>query len=309
MQGRKKSRLASVLQAAGLSIPLNVVSRVARELAAESGDDDILTHNIDREMKRLVHDVVTPFGSVVKHLRVPCKSSGHLDFPICCPFALIYWLCSTSSKFGDFLREHLEGKVNSVCIWADETTSGNQHRSDNRRTFMSFYWTLCELPAYYRNTDHGWFPLGVLSVDSVKNVDGEASAVLKYLMRFMFLGEHNFATGVRFGQAGREFIIRGRFAALLQDEKGIKQSIAVKGASGSRCCLMCRNVLNCDLDKVRVQTLIRCLVCSLFAVVRGPAPTSVQLSNLVCFGCAAALEICETKQPRSLPASRFAMVA
>lgn len=252
MGGAKKPRLASFLQTVGLSIPLTVIARIANELkSSDADDDDIMLQNVPREMKRMVSGISTPCGPVVKHMYLPLKSGGTLDFPICCPFALLNFLCDSNPKFENFLKTHTADRECSIAVWADETTSGNQQRHDMRRTFISFYLCICDIPQFFRSADHGWWPIGVLSYDSMKEVAGEASALMKYILRFFFTGSGNFADGARVGRQS-QFLLRGRLSAVLQDEKGIKTTASVKGASGTKCCLMCRNVLKTDVGKVCV---------------------------------------------------------
>eukprot|EP00959_Pyramimonas_sp_CCMP1952_P472461 9500070-Pyramimonas_sp.AAC.2 len=130
------------------------------------------------------------------------------------------------------LHTHLAHREASVVIWSDETTSGNQLRSDMKRNFLSTYWCIAELPEFFRNSDHGWWPIGVLSHDAVKSVKAEESGIIRHVLRFFFLGHQNFERGIRLRMGSVGFIrITGRLAAVLQDEKGHKQVASVKGAS------------------------------------------------------------------------------
>ena len=71
-----------------------------------------------------------------------------------------------------------------------------------KRTFLSFYWSFCDLPDYFKNCDHGWWPVGILSHDSVKTIAGDASGIMRHILRFFFMGRHNFDVGVRLKMGG-----------------------------------------------------------------------------------------------------------
>eukprot|EP00959_Pyramimonas_sp_CCMP1952_P022810 479431-Pyramimonas_sp.AAC.2 len=172
--------------------------------------------------------------------------------PILCPLALLYFMCERSLAFGKLLRNSIVGDVANVIAWSDETASGNQLRADMSRTFLSFYWSIADLPEFFKGCDRGWWPIGILSHDSVKTVAGEASGIMKHILRHFFMGPNNFANGISLNLCGAATLIKGRLAAVLQDEKGHKQVSSVKGASGAKCCLMCKNVLGAiDPEQVR----------------------------------------------------------
>ena len=205
MQRPKKPRLVAFAQTLGLAIPLRVIGGIVRELRSGSREDDydIPLSNIAREITRYVSGIDTQFGHVVKYIQLPLKSGGYLAWPICCPFALLDFLCERRFEFGTFLHAHIGGREANIVVWSDETTSGNQLRADMKRTFLSFYWSFCDLPDYFKNSNHSWWPVGILSHDSVKTIAGETSGIMRHILRFFFMGRHNFDVGVRLKMGGR----------------------------------------------------------------------------------------------------------
>eukprot|EP00959_Pyramimonas_sp_CCMP1952_P455820 9472168-Pyramimonas_sp.AAC.1 len=251
MERSKRPRVIELVQSLGLAIPLSAVGKVARELRRHDDDEDIPLNSIPTKVQNYMSSIEAPFGPLVKHLHLPLKTGGYLDWPICCPFVLLYFMCNRSFAFGALLRDRVAGGLANIVAWADETTSGNQQRPDMKRTFLSMYWSIADLPEFFRSSDHGWWPIGVLSHDSCKHVAGEVSGIMKHVLRFMFMGQNNFAAGISFDVCGAMTTIRGRLAAVLQDEKGHKQVGSVKGASGTKCCLMCKNVVSTDVGQVQ----------------------------------------------------------
>ena len=251
MERAKKPRVIELVQCLGLAIPLSAVGKLARELRHHDTDEDIPLNNVPKAVLNYISSIETPFGALVKHLQLPLQEGGYLDWPICCPFALLYFMCGKSFAFGTLLRNHITSGVANIVVWADETTSGNQLRADMKRTFLSLYWSIADLPDFFKCSDHGWWPIGILSHDSTKSVAGEVSGIMKHVLRFMFMGQNNFATGIVLNLCGATTTIKGRLAAVLQDEKGHKQVGSVKGAAGTKCCLMCKNVVSTDISKVQ----------------------------------------------------------
>ena len=185
-------------------------------------------------------------------------------------------MCEASFSFGKFLCDYINDTgVCNIVIWSDETTSGNQLRTDQRRTFLSFYWTICELPGFFKSSDHGWWPIGILSNDVVHDVAGQASGIMKAILRHFFIGDCSFTSGIRVQLCGTHRTIKGRLAAVLQDEKGHKYVGSVKGASGTKCCLMCCNVLNIKFDKV--CGWISCGKGSVFHPITPPPPPQLRV--------------------------------
>ena len=61
---------------------------------------------------------------------------GVFKWPLLNPIALLWYLCDRHSRFGSYLIEKLSGGIADKAIWADEATSGNKLRPDNRTKFI-----------------------------------------------------------------------------------------------------------------------------------------------------------------------------
>jgi len=227
-----------------LDIPVSKVLAVVNHNSC----DDFTARECQNEYRQYSR-MSTPYGTVATSLRVQLTDGTATDLYINNPFALLYAAATTSPKFGAFLLHHTQqfGNHARIVIYSDETTPGNQHRPGNARSYECLQWTLCELPTWYRERQHGWFKFSYILSDVVDKVDGRMAALIKQMLYLFFSpDDFNFnVTGARIPQASgspRDFY--ADFGFFLEDEKAAKVNLAVKGASGIKCCgLECMNVL------------------------------------------------------------------
>lgn len=183
---------------------------------------------------------VTPYGLVVKQLQFP----GGLSLPYVCPFALLYYMCSLSDHFAALLRESLSGGPGRLIMYIDEFRPGNVLRPDKGRACQCVYWTLVDFPAWFRTRDAGWMTALCARTSVVTECPGQVSGLLRALLhQFYSQDGHNLArTGLLAPFGGETFLVRASFAGFLGDEKALKEVYNVKGASGSKPCLNCKNI-------------------------------------------------------------------
>ena len=224
-------------------------------------------------------NVQTPYGSLYKTMEL---DGGDQAPPILvdytCPFALLWWLCTLSVHFYRFFERHLarlsrpcDGQPDPltrmrgrVALYWDEVVPGNNLRPDKGRAYIAVYWTFIDLPMWFINSAIGWFSLCYVPVKSEALIKGGIPLLNEAFLRvFWPEGEGmNFAHGVRLieGQAppaeplgldGRSFTFAADFAFFLADEAAFKKLSGAKGASGTKPCLCCQNVLGrCQPDDI-----------------------------------------------------------
>ena len=200
----------------------------------------------------------TPYGKLLDVMEVETVEGPPLQWHFCNPLALMHVLCQQAPAFAKLLRSVKKGcPGHKIAMYSDETTPGNAMNPDTPKDIQCFYWTFHELPHWFRN--RLWFTFSVMRTSEEDTCKGGLSGVMRKVMR-SFFGEagHSFKTGVRLsdGQGGL-FHLRAIMGALVQDEKAFKKVWSVKGASGWRCCLACKNVLNCDPAKIADDPYLR----------------------------------------------------
>jgi hypothetical protein len=158
-------------------------------------------------------------------------------------------------------------------LYADEATPGNVHRPDKGRKFMAVYWTFREFPDWFRNGPAGWFPLSFVHHKVMDTIPGGLSGLMVVILRLFFGGAsaHRVTgsagsrassffrgdldctfqgTGItlsRQASAPQErsvvFTMKATFGCFLCDEQAHNGIAGSKGASGSKPCHRCRNVM------------------------------------------------------------------
>ena len=138
----KKPRVIQGVQAVGLRTPAKAVEAFAQCLRDLPDDEGESWTHVSRQVVQFVTGWNTVYGTVVKELELPTDAGGTLKVPIVCPFALLSHLSRTSSTFGAFLHEHLQGAEAKVALCGDDTTPGNQLRPDSVNKITPVYFTI-----------------------------------------------------------------------------------------------------------------------------------------------------------------------
>lgn len=211
-----------------------------------------------------VLNIETPYGPLLQQF--PMKFDG--DHQVFCvnPSAFLYHLASLSADFFDILSALGHPPLGlRVMIYIDEVCPGNPLRPSKSRTTQCIYWSIAELPSHLLVQSRMWFLFTVVRSSVVSSSTGGVSALMKHTLHTFFPSD---GTGLQRGVAivndNRHHLVRARFGGFVADEKALKETFSLKGASGSKPCLTCSNV------------------------VRLIAPEALQESNLVNMSCCAA---------------------
>ena len=73
------------------------------------------------------------------------------------PLALLFTLTVNRPAFGDLLRSVQGAGQLTIVLYADEAKPGNVLRPDTGRAQLCIYWTLLELPGWFKSRDCGWW--------------------------------------------------------------------------------------------------------------------------------------------------------
>lgn len=139
------------------------------------------------------------------------------------------------------------GQALSLVFYQDEIKPGNILRPDVGRSLVCFYWTILELPSWFRARQHGWFHFGVFPLWLMDKLPGGHSFLFVFMLK-TFFGKGNLkwdfsSTGVCCKTTSQDVLVFGRFSTLLADEKALVQLWCTKGASSYKPCHLCKNVM------------------------------------------------------------------
>ena len=164
------------------------------------------------------------------------------------PFAL---LAIASAKSLAFLRliqgmqQRAVGQQLRFVLYHDGVVPGNNLRPDDGRAFVSFLWSIMELPRWIRMRGRlRWFTLFYITKKDMKRLGLDIPQLTKAILRKLFGSEDdfNFLTGIPLQHNGEEFILRMKpRIATPQDFEAHVYMFNLKGASGMNPCPCCEN--------------------------------------------------------------------
>ena len=219
---------------------------LARHLA-EQGDgpnENAQRHRIRRELADLT-TIWTPVGPVVQDIELPMLEDENKMLTIIHPVALLYHMCASCEQFAVFLRQCCQGFEGdgNLLLYTDECTTGNQLRHDAIGRVQTVYWSLKVYPHWWRSRLCGWCVFTFLPCDWQYAMDGGLAALAKSIIRKFFIeGASNFHAGIALPSRHGAFLFKCGLACFIQDEAAHKSLCSVKGASGSKPCLKCKNI-------------------------------------------------------------------
>lgn len=238
---RKRARVAATAVRAG-------VTRVALTKILEAladTDDEVTTDRkqIGRAFAQF-NKVQTPYGVIVKELQVKLDNGADLTIPYICPAAFLHFACATSSLFAEMLVNALNGRIGNIALYFDDIRPGNVLRPDQGRLTTCAYWTVLEFPEHVRAHAAGWMTLFASRAALIGQWPGQLSGFTAELLRRIFGPLCNLLNpGIRVPLHAAEVSVRLQLRGVVSDEKALKEVLAVKGASGSKPCIRCKNLL------------------------------------------------------------------
>ena len=112
---------------------------------------------------------------------------------------------------------------------------------------MCFYWTIAQLPSWFRARQNGWFHFAMFPLALVERVDGGHSFLFTFMVKTFFgkaACNWSFDTsGICCKTTAENFLLSATFSCLLADEKALVQLWCTKGASSYKPCHLCKNVM------------------------------------------------------------------
>lgn len=259
MKDAKRKRLHTSLLAE-TSVSKSALARLLKKL----DDHDALANGVLRlsdaeAIRKDLGDAATDFanrqtpsGTLVQSMDL----LGNLKWHFIEPAALMHVLATDSEEFRNLMvgimatrgSEHL-----GIVIFMDECTPGNVMRPDNGRELQHVLWTLVEFPDWLSVRDEGWFTFGCCRSSLVDRVG--VSRFLKHVVKAF----NQFAST---GSIVCGKIVKAKIVGILGDEKGMKEGFSSKGASATRSCLSCKNVVQFLDDHIKDHPYLVPISCS-----------------------------------------------
>ena len=183
----------------------------------------------------------TPCGPILDSVSVPLLDGGEYEWHFLRPAACLCSLCQGNEAFGDFLSLHPTPRI---ACYMDEVKPGNVLKPDAGRGQACFYWTVVEWPSWFQVRDCGWMFFGAFPQKLLSNVAGGYSALFaKMLGEFFENSFMNFRTGFPCRTSAGLFALQASLGFVTSDEKALQQLWLLRGASGTKPCPFCSNVI------------------------------------------------------------------
>ena len=116
----------------------------------------------------------------------------------------------------------------------------------------------------YRSKANGWFLMTIVHNQKLQSLAGGASALFTAMLKAFFPPEgfNLTTTGMRIPIGTEMLFFQATFACLISDEKAIKEALCAKGASGSKPCVSCKNIVGrVKAENVAQETVLRHHTC------------------------------------------------
>ena len=257
---RRMSQLAGTgrISDSGLSRLLRKLNNLSMASIRGSSRRNI-TRSVELDLSRN-----TPYGTCIQTTVL----EGGLEWSFIHPMAMMFTFCEVARSFAVLLAETLNANPCSPeapwrMIWyCDEAIPGNVVAPDNQRKTHCVYWSFLEFGAQLLSRAVMWF-LGSLIRSGVlkESVPGGISHIIKHMMMVMFGfvdATINIATSgclVPLPDGSMQLIF-ARLHAFCGDEKAIKEVWNLKGASGLKICILCKNCISAQSSLANNRSLI-----------------------------------------------------
>jgi hypothetical protein len=179
-------------------------------------------------------------------LPLPQQDGQEFAWPVCRLDRLLQYYCEACPLFlAEFSRalRHAGDQPLNLILYLDEVVPGNLLRPDNRRRFVAFYVGVAEFGAIRLQQEEFWLPVALLRSTVANAAVGGLSACARLLVRSLLFAPTNLATAGAVVKLERPTLLRACLAGVLADESALKGFWLFKGASGTKPCMFCANIV------------------------------------------------------------------
>ena len=199
----------------------------------------------------------TPYGPLVQSIELRGKSGAMVSIPVQHPWAMLHVVAKACPNFAGLLASTAAATPSSpsspwgLCVYSDEVSPGNQLRHDNRRKMQVVYYGFLAFGAAALSCEDAWLVATTVRSSVVQSIDGGMSAVIGGILKLFFAADgHDMRlAGIPLslhtdGSVPQEIRLHVALASILADEAALHATWLCKGASGTKPCVLCMNVVS-----------------------------------------------------------------
>ena len=193
-------------------------------------------HEVNQARKRVYDDAFdeTIWGPQMKESKIVYQGSEfevhYLDFR-----SNFLYLSEQSPHFGKFILKHC-GPCCSLVLYMDKTTPGNVTRPDPGRSFHAVYFTILELPEWFRTHVMAWWTLCYIGHRNLKTLGCPESVALRWVFEKLYIESEIHVIGMHYLAGGVRRHILVDHGCYLADDASIFDLGSLKGPSGAKPC-------------------------------------------------------------------------
>jgi len=193
----------------------------------------------------------TPFGNLTTQLQLQ-GSQGGFELPNVNPLSMLFMAFKQGGGYSEMLAEKLRRKPPSfnepwqLIFYTDEITPGSALSADNKRKAWAIYMSFLQLGPIALQKEEAWLCVGIHRSSEVSRAHAGISQIMASVVKCFFQSLDIDASLGQFwlespsGEKVRLFLKVGMF---LQDGAAHKLVFHCKGDAGTRCCMLCINLI------------------------------------------------------------------
>ncbi|CAE7232739.1 unnamed protein product [Symbiodinium sp. CCMP2592] len=196
------------------------------------------------------------YGPMILSVSTPGAGGSQIELVMTNLFSMLQAFMMECKPWRDMLLSCMAAHGTlTFMLYSDEINPGNPLAIEQNRKFVCFYGSFLELGPILLAKEAAWLPLccqrSVLVNSLPGGVSQLASCILKSIFRSSVCDPMHTGVVLKDAETGQLHRLRFRLGCFLQDGLAHKQLFSIKGDNGTRCCILCRNILAAragDLD-------------------------------------------------------------
>ena len=235
-------------------VTASALSAVYEDIA-EHGLPDLTSRNNIAQASTDIVLTDTPYGPLMTAIELVPSEPGEdtINVPAINPLAFLWAAFYQGGSFTfyfanllcDYARHYFR-----IIFYADEITPGKELAHANLRKHWNIYWSFIEMKDMFHKEEL-WFPLLTVRTDVVGRAKSGISQVFAESIKLFFglCGTDMSASGISLkSPCGVMYRLFARLAMILQDGGAHKAVFGCKGDSGTKMCMLCRNLVAEESD-------------------------------------------------------------
>ena len=219
----------------------------------EHGSVDLFQRKHVREATEHHLEQFQTYGSLIKTVELVACDGSMLSIPIINLFSLIGGAYGQGGGFTALIEETLRTCPNSVdepwsiLLYTDEIVPGNPLSHENRRKVTVVYVSFLQFGSIRLSQECSWLTLACVRSSVLGTVKAGLSQLIKVVVKDVFqsnLVDLSHGGLLLKGPNGNRQRLWLKLGGFVQDGLAHKQMMSIKGDNGTRCCVLCKNIVS-----------------------------------------------------------------